>query len=296
MAIDRMLPLHESSQRLARAVSAMPTGLRRGRLADVPAAGGGRWSRRSAPIGCRTCSTRPLRTWIIAAPPRSSWRPRWSTPCIGRVVALVVLEAAPGTPAWRTSGCTSTPMASSTGPGWSTRRCGCCPTTRISPTTTVIAFATGWSRLPSEAALTTWVAHRCHRTLEPLFAKLHAISRGTIPVAAMWHIVGSTVVAAATQVPLLAGADELAAMRRGQAVLDALVGFGLPVRSNATGRSPEGCRDSRRRRGRDPAYSHAGPPSSGRRHRCVQPEQSPTENIAFDPRRSTISSGWSSPS
>ena len=85
-------------------------------------------------------------------------------------------------------------------------------------------------RLPSEAALTTWVAHRCHRTLEPLFAKLHAVSGGAIPVAAMWHIVGSMVVAAATQVPQLAGADELAAMRRGQAVLDALVGFGLPVR------------------------------------------------------------------
>jgi hypothetical protein len=84
--------------------------------------------------------------------------------------------------------------------------------------------------LPSEAALTTWVAHRCHRTLEPLFAKLDAVSGGAIPVAAMWHIVGSMVVAAATQVPQLAGADELAAMRRGQAVLDAMVGFGLPVR------------------------------------------------------------------
>jgi hypothetical protein len=46
----------------------------------------------------------------------------------------------------------------------------------------------------------------------------------------MWHVVGSMVVAAATQVPQLAGTDELTAMRRGQAVLDALVGFGLPVR------------------------------------------------------------------
>jgi hypothetical protein len=63
-----------------------------------------------------------------------------------------------------------------------------------------------------------------------LFAKLHAVSGGALPIAAMWHIVGSMVVAAATQVPQLAGADELAAMRRGQAVLDALVGFGLPVR------------------------------------------------------------------
>ena len=42
----------------------------------------------------------------------------------------------------------------------------------------------------------------------------------------MWHIVGAAVVSAATQVPLLAGSSELTSMRRGQAVLDALVGFG----------------------------------------------------------------------
>ena len=49
-------------------------------------------------------------------------------------------------------------------------------------------------------------------------------------LASMWHIVGAAVVSAATQVPLLAGSSELTSMRRGQAVLDALVGFGLPVR------------------------------------------------------------------
>ena len=48
--------------------------------------------------------------------------------------------------------------------------------------------------------------------------------------AAMWHVVGTAVVSAATQVPLLAGSSELTSMRRGQAVLDALVGFGAPVR------------------------------------------------------------------
>jgi hypothetical protein len=95
----------------------------------------------------------------------------------------------------------------------------------------------GVMELPSEAALTTWVAHRCHRTLEALFAKLHAVSGGAVPVATMWHIVGSMVVATATQVPQLAGADELTAMRRGQAVLDALVGFGLPVRGPAAPRT-----------------------------------------------------------
>ena len=58
-------------------------------------------------------------------------------------------------------------------------------------------------------------------------------------VASMWHIVGAAVVSAATQVPLLAGSSELTSMRRAQAVLDALVGFGLPVRGT-TGRRQEG--------------------------------------------------------
>jgi hypothetical protein len=91
--------------------------------------------------------------------------------------------------------------------------------------------------LPSEAALTTWVAHRSHRALAPLFDRLAAVSGGAASVASMWHIVGSTVVSAATQLPLLAGSSELTSMRRGQAVLDVLVGFGLPVRGvSRTGR------------------------------------------------------------
>jgi hypothetical protein len=88
--------------------------------------------------------------------------------------------------------------------------------------------------LPNEAALTTWVAHRSHRALEPLFIRLVEISGQAISLAAMWHIVGAAVVTAATHVPLLAGSSEMTSMRRSQAVLDALVGFGLPVR----GRSP----------------------------------------------------------
>jgi hypothetical protein len=104
------------------------------------------------------------------------------------------------------------------------------PTVRVLSDDPIVADSDAVVRLPSEAALTTWVAHRSHRTLQLLFAKLHAVSGGALPIATMWHIVGSMVVAAATQVPQLAGADELAAMRRGQAVLDALVGFGLPVR------------------------------------------------------------------
>lgn len=87
--------------------------------------------------------------------------------------------------------------------------------------------------LPSEAALTTWIAHRSHRALAPLFTKLAAVSGGAMSVASMWHVVGTAVVSAATQVPLLAGSSELVSMQRSQAVLDAFVGFGLPVRGTS---------------------------------------------------------------
>jgi hypothetical protein len=92
------------------------------------------------------------------------------------------------------------------------------------------AAPAGIVALPSEAALTTWVAHRSHRALGPLFVRLADICCGAMSVASMWHIVGVAVVSAATQVPLLAGSSELTSMRRAQAVLDALVGFGLAVR------------------------------------------------------------------
>jgi hypothetical protein len=98
----------------------------------------------------------------------------------------------------------------------------------------------GMVRLPSEAALTTWVAHRSHRALQPLFGKISDISGGAISMASMWHIVGAAVVGAATHVPLLARSSELTSMRRGQAVLDALVGFGLPVRGGSRLRDGKG--------------------------------------------------------
>ena len=93
--------------------------------------------------------------------------------------------------------------------------------------------------LPSEAALTTWVAHRSHRALDPLFARLSDVCGGAMSVASMWHIVGGAVVSAARQVPLLAGSSELTSMRRAQAVLDALVGFGLPVRGTTRMTAPK---------------------------------------------------------
>lgn len=83
--------------------------------------------------------------------------------------------------------------------------------------------------LPSESALTTWVAHRCHRSLMRLFDTLYVISDGVFTVAAMWHIVGSATIGIAAQIPGPASADDLIT-RRSQAILDALVRFGLPVR------------------------------------------------------------------
>ncbi|MGZ6777594.1 MAG: iron reductase [Mycobacterium sp.] len=94
----------------------------------------------------------------------------------------------------------------------------------------------GMARLPSEAALTTWVAHRSHRALAPLFATISDVSDNAVSPASMWHNVGAAVVGAATHIPILAGSSELISMRRGQAVLDALAGFGLPVRGGSRSR------------------------------------------------------------
>lgn len=87
--------------------------------------------------------------------------------------------------------------------------------------------------LPSEAALTTWIAHRSHLALAPLFATIARVSGNAMSVPSMWHLAGGAVVSAATQIPILAGSSELTGMRRGQAVLDALAGFGLPVRGRS---------------------------------------------------------------
>ncbi|MGV0799444.1 iron reductase, partial [Mycolicibacterium elephantis] len=59
------------------------------------------------------------------------------------------------------------------------------------------------------------------------------VSGGAMSVASMWHAVGTAVVSAATLMPLLAGCSELTSMQRSQAVLDAFVDFGLPVRGTS---------------------------------------------------------------
>jgi hypothetical protein len=114
------------------------------------------------------------------------------------------------------------------------------PTLRVLPDD---GACDGVVRLPGEAALTMWVAHRSHGSLAALFAKLGGVCGGAMSIASMWHLAGSAVVGAATQVPLLAGSSELLSMRRSQAVLDALVGFGAPVRGTADWRSGKALRN-----------------------------------------------------
>lgn len=99
--------------------------------------------------------------------------------------------------------------------------------------------------VPNESALTTWVAHRCHRTLAPLFVWLHSVSQAAISIASMWQTVGSAVVVAASQLPALPGGDTSTGFRRSQAILDAMTRSGLPVRGTAAllqQREPHTCR------------------------------------------------------
>lgn len=113
------------------------------------------------------------------------------------------------------------------------------PTVRMLPDDPWIAEKRGGDTdtvvvLPSELALTTWVAHRCHRTLAPLFVWLHSTCDGAISIPSMWQMVGSTIVMAESQLARDPGTDEASVVRRSQAMLDAMVGFGLPVRGPVT--------------------------------------------------------------
>jgi hypothetical protein len=223
MSIERVLPLHESSRRMRELYPQCPRVYGVAVLGDVSIR---RWWPLESAVRTDRLQTM-FDTAVVDMDRPSAARQLAATlayTVIGRVVALVVLEAR----AWDTGLENLWVHVDSDGIiDWA----GVVnPTVRVLPDDGV---GQGSVRLPSEAALTTWVAHRSHRTLESLFAKLHTVSGGATSIAAMWQIVGSMVVATATQVPQLAGTDELAAMRRGQAILDALVGFGLPVRGRS---------------------------------------------------------------
>ena len=232
MAITQTLPLHESSRRLRELYPECPRVYGVAVMGDLS-------RRRWWPLAQALTSDRLQTMFNVAAAETSSRAAATQQLAgtlahviIGRVVPLVVLEGR----AWDTGLENLWVHVDSEGAiDW----VGVVdPTLRALPDDPFFADRTtvGGSNdarivaLPSEAALTTWIAHRSHRALEPLFDELSDVSGGAMSVASMWHIVGSAVVSAATQVSLLAGSSELTSMRRGQAVLDALVGFGLPVR------------------------------------------------------------------
>jgi hypothetical protein len=227
MAIRRTLPLHESSRRLRELCPECPRVYGVAVMGDLS-------RRRWWPLAEAVSADRLQAMFDIAAEENDNraavaqqLAATLAHVVVGRVVPLVVLEGR----AWDTGLENLWVHVDSEGAiDW----VGVVdPKLRALPDDPALddrRSAAGIVALPSEAALTTWVAHRSHRALEPLFARLYDVCGGAMSVASMWHIVGAAVVSAATQVPMLAGSSELTSMRRAQAVLDALVGFDVPVR------------------------------------------------------------------
>ena len=230
MAIRRMLPLHESSRRLRELYPECPRVYGVAVMGDLS-------RRRWWPLAEALTTDRLQSMFDLAAEQTDSsaavaqqLAATLAHVVVGRVIPLLVLEGR----AWDT-GLENlwVHVDSESAIDW----VGVVdPTLRALPDDPVLRFGNstgeGIVALPREAALTMWVAHRSHRALAPLFGKLANVSDGAMSVASMWHLVGAAVVSAATQVPLLAHSSEVTSMRRAQAVLDALVGFGVPVRGS----------------------------------------------------------------
>jgi hypothetical protein len=233
MAIEQALPLHESSRRLRELYPECPRAYGVAVIGDLS-------RRRWWPLTQALSSDRLYSMFELAAEETDSraavaqqLAATLAHVVIGRVIPLLVIEGR----AWDTGLENLWVHVDSEGAiDWvgvvdpTLRALPDDPFFGTRPTVRTTTARDGIVALPNEAALTTWIAHRSHRTLEPLFGKLAEVCGSAISTASMWHIVGAAVVGAATQVPLLAGSSELTSMRRGQAVLDALVGFGLPVR------------------------------------------------------------------
>jgi hypothetical protein len=165
MAIDRALPLHESSRRLRDLYPQFPRVYGVAVVADVSV-------RKWWPLESVVTTDR---LQVMFSHVKADMDRRGATrqlaatlvhTVIGRVVALVVLEGR----AWDTGLENLWVHIDSDGViDWA----GVVdPTVRVLPDDPYFARTHGDSlrdgvvRLPSEAALTTWVAHRCHRTLE----------------------------------------------------------------------------------------------------------------------------------
>ncbi|WP_245865786.1 hypothetical protein [Rhodococcoides kyotonense] len=141
---------------------------------------------------------------------------------VGRVAALVVLEGRAWDPGidnlW-------IHMDSDGGIDWAGLSS---PVLRILPGDK-LEGKQGTVTLPCEEALLVWTAHRC-------ITSLHAVRRAVgdrapLDVRTFWSLVGDAILGASTYVPVLAGAHMADGARRGQAMLDAFVAAGAPVRS-----------------------------------------------------------------
>lgn len=222
MAIDRILPVHESSRRLRKLTPESPRVHGVAVMSDI---GRRRWW----PIAGVVPSGRVRHMFADAAGELDNRRAAahqlaatFTHGVLGRVVTLMVLEGR----AWDPGPENLWMHVDSEGAiDWAGVTD---PMLRVLPEDPA---TTGVVRLPGETALATWVAHRCHRSLEPVFEELERLSRGALGQSAMWQTVGAAVVVTATQAPLFSGGSEVVCMRRGQAVLDALTCFGLPVRA-----------------------------------------------------------------
>lgn len=92
-----------------------------------------------------------------------------------------------------------------------------------------LANEPGAVTLPCEQALLVWTAHRCITSLEAVLRSF--ASRSPIDARVFWSLVGDSVLGASTLVPVLAGTYASESARRGQALLDAFVAAGAPVRN-----------------------------------------------------------------
>jgi hypothetical protein len=223
MTIQRILPLHESSRRLCQLTPETPrvysvavmTDVSRRRWWPLVSTLTGDRLQRMQEAGARDMTSPAAAAQQLAA--------TLAHVVIGRLVALLALEGR----AWDAGPENLWVHTDSDGAiDW----VGVVdPTLRILPDDPQ-AGSGDVVRVPGEAALAMWTAHRCHRTLAPLFATLHDVSGGALAVSRMWHSVGLAVVVTASQAPLLGGTSRRIGVRRGQAVLDAMTGFGLEVR------------------------------------------------------------------
>ena len=176
MAIRRILPVHESSRRLRRLLPESPRVHGVAVMSDIA-------HRRWWPLATAASSGRVEQMFTSAAAELGSRRPAaqqlaatFTHGVLGRVVTLMVLEGRAWDPGPENLWLHIDSEGSIDWAGVTD------PTLRVLPDDPA---ATGVVRLPGETALATWVAHRCHRSLEPLFAELQRLSRGELAQPAM---------------------------------------------------------------------------------------------------------------